>query len=114
VEAIVQEELADFTAWFQSLYVLPTITELRKWAHDIRQTELEQALRRLGSLSERQQAVVKALSQRIVNKLLHVPTVNLKERANGHDGHLYALALRELFALEGDNGKNGRDGYHQA
>jgi len=114
VEAIVQEELADFMAWFQSLYVLPTITELREWAHDIRQSELEQALRRLPSLSERQQAIVEALSQRIVNKLLHVPTVNLKERANGHDGHLYALALRELFALEGGNGKNGRNGDHQA
>jgi len=112
VEAIVREELADFMAWLQSLHVLPTVTELRDWAHDIRQTELQQALRRLGSLTERQQAVVEALSQRIVNKLLHVPTVNLKERANGHDGHLYALALRELFALEGGNGKNGRNGDH--
>ena len=114
VEAIVQEELADFWAWFQSLYVLPTITDLREWAHDIRQSELEQALRRLPSLTERQQAIVETLSQRIVNKLLHVPTVNLKERANGHDGHLYALALRQLFALEGGNGKNGRNGDHQA
>jgi glutamyl-tRNA reductase len=114
VEAIVREELDDFMTWFQSLQVLPTVTELRDWAHDIRQTELQQALRRLGALSERQQAIVEALSQRIVNKLLHVPTVNLKERANGHDGHLYALALRELFALEGGNGKNGRDGDHQA
>lgn len=112
VEAIVCEEQADFTAWFQSLHVLPTITELRDWAHDVRQAELEQALRRLGSLSEKQQAVVEALSQRIVNKLLHVPTVNLKERANGHDGHFYALALRDLFALEGGNGKNGRNGGH--
>jgi len=114
VEAIVQEELGAFMAWFQSLHVLPTITELREWAHDIRQSELEQALRRLGSLSERQLAVVEALSQRIVNKLLHVPTVNLKERASGGDGHLYALALRELFALEGGNGKNGRNGDDQA
>jgi glutamyl-tRNA reductase len=112
VEAIVREELDDFMTWFRSLHVLPTVTELRDWAHDIRHTELQQALRRLGSLTERQQAVVETLSQRIVNKLLHVPTVNLKERANGHDGHLYALALRELFALEGGNGKNGRNGDH--
>ena len=114
VEAIVQEELVDFMAWFQSLHVLPTITGLRDWAHDIRQSELEQALRRLPSLSEREQAVVEALSQRIVNKLLHVPTVILKERASSGDGHSYALALRELFALEGGNGKNGRNGDHQA
>jgi glutamyl-tRNA reductase len=58
--------------------------------------------------------VVEALSQRIVNKFLHVPTVILKERASSGDGHSYALALRELFALEGGNGKNGRNGDHQA
>jgi glutamyl-tRNA reductase len=87
-------------AWLRALEVLPTITGLRGRAEEIRLAELRKALRRLGPLSEQQRSVVEALSLGIVNKLLHPPIVNLKGRANGQDGRLYAMAIRELFALE--------------
>jgi glutamyl-tRNA reductase len=110
VRAIIHREQTDFMAWFRALEVLPTITTLRGRAEEIRLAELEKALRRLGPLPEQQRTIVKALSLGIVNKLLHPPIVNLKERANGQEGHLYAMVLRELFALEdGESGDNQSD-----
>ncbi|MGQ9571913.1 MAG: glutamyl-tRNA reductase [Dehalococcoidia bacterium] len=105
VRAIIDKERTDFMAWFRALDVLPTIAGLRERAEEIRRAELERALRRLGPLPERQRTVVEALSLGIVNKLLHSPIVNLKEHANGQDGHLYATVIRELFGLaDGDSG----------
>lgn len=100
VRAIIHKEQTDFMAWFRALEVLPTITSLKRRAEEIRLVELGRALRRLGPLPEQQRSIVEALSLGIVNKLLHPPIVNLKERANGQDGRLYAMAIRELFALE--------------
>jgi glutamyl-tRNA reductase len=100
VKAIIHGEQADFMAWFRALEVLPTITSLKGRAEEIRLAELQKALRRLGPLPEHQRSIVEALSLGIVNKLLHPPIVNLKGRASGQDGRLYAMAIRELFALE--------------
>jgi glutamyl-tRNA reductase len=100
VRAIIHKEQADFMAWFRALEVLPTITSLKGRAEEIRLAELQKALRRLGPLTEQQRAIVEALSLGIVNKLLHPPIVNLKGRANGQDARLYAMAIRELFALK--------------
>jgi glutamyl-tRNA reductase len=109
VRAIIHEERTDFMAWFTAIEVLPTVTTLKGRAEEIRRTELERALRRLGPLSERQRSVVEALSLGIVNKLLHPPIVNLKRRANGQKGHLYAMAVRELFALEDGERRENQD-----
>jgi glutamyl-tRNA reductase len=53
----------------------------------------------LSDLSSREQKVILALSQRIVNKILHRPTVRLKERANGQEATPYVEAVRDLFDL---------------
>jgi glutamyl-tRNA reductase len=100
VRAIIQKEQADFMAWFGALEVLPTITSLKGRAEEIRLAELRKALRRMGPLPKQQRSIVEALSLGIVNKLLHPPIVNLKGRANGQDSRLYAMAIRELFALK--------------
>jgi glutamyl-tRNA reductase len=104
VERLIREELADFMAWFRSLEVVPTITDLRRQAEEIRQMELDKALRRLGSLSEREENIVKALSVGIVNKILHQPTIQLKKHADGNNGYLYTEAVRELFGLSEGQG----------
>ena len=106
VKAIIHKEQADFMAWFRALEVLPTITSLKGRAEEIRLAELQKALRRLGPLPEQQRSIVEALSLGIVNKLLHPPIVNLKGRASGQDGRLYAMAIRQLFALEDPQGQD--------
>jgi glutamyl-tRNA reductase len=102
--AIVEAEASEFVAWFRALSVAPVITELREQAEHIRQRELERALRRLGNLTngnaEAVEGIVDRLTQRIINQLLHEPTVQLKQRASCDDGQFYAQAVRDLFALD--------------
>jgi len=98
-EAIVAEEADEFRAWRASLDVVPAIASLRARAEEIRATELERARARLGRLSEADRLTVESLTAQIVNKLLHLPTVRMKEAAAGADGAVYANALRHLFDL---------------
>jgi glutamyl-tRNA reductase len=101
-EAIVSVEADAFRAWQLSLDVVPAIASLRERAESIRRAELERAAGRLGALSPSQRLAVESLTTQIVNKLLHQPTVRLKEAAAAADGVLYADAVRHLFALGED------------
>src|SRR5438552_2898833 len=96
-EAIVAEEAERFRGWQASLEVVPTIASLRARAEAIRSAELAKA-----KLSERERAAVESITSQIVNKLLHLPTVRMKEAAAAPDAVLYADAVRHLFGLEED------------
>jgi glutamyl-tRNA reductase len=100
-EAIVAEEAERFRAWQASRGVVPAIASLRARAEEIRLRELQRAGRRLAELSPEERRAVEAVTVQIVNKLLHDPTVRLKEAAAGADGATYADAVRHLFGLEG-------------
>jgi glutamyl-tRNA reductase len=106
-EAIVSEEADSFRAWQLSLDVVPAISSLRAQAESIRLEELERAAGRLASLSPSQRRAVEALTSQIVAKLLHQPTVRMKEAAAAADGVLYADAVRHLFGL-GDDADQAR------
>ncbi|HEX6288397.1 MAG TPA: glutamyl-tRNA reductase [Herpetosiphonaceae bacterium] len=97
---IVAEETEKFIRWLGTRAVVPTINELRAHAERIRQNEVAKALRRLGPLSEREQQTIEALTQGIVNKLLHQPTVRLKAHSSDGSALAYATALQDLFGLE--------------
>jgi glutamyl-tRNA reductase len=99
-EAIVAEEAERFRDWWRSRDVVPAIASLRALAESIREEELARVEGRLGSLSPSQRRAVESLTNQIVNKLLHSPTVRMKEAAAASDGVLYADALRHLFALD--------------
>jgi glutamyl-tRNA reductase len=95
-EAIVAEEAESFRQWQASREVVPAIASLRAHAEEIRAAELERVR---GRLSTSDQEVVESITARIVEKLLHLPTVRLKEAAAGADGGSYAQAVRHLFGL---------------
>jgi glutamyl-tRNA reductase len=101
-EAIVAEEARVFAAWQRSLDVVPAITSLRRRAQEIRAAELARASGKLAGLSPRERDAVESLTAQIVNKLLHVPTVRLKEAAAGAQGSTYAETVRHLFDLGDD------------
>jgi glutamyl-tRNA reductase len=101
-EAIVAEEAERFRAWQASRGVVPAIASLRARAEEIRERELARAGRRLADLSPEERRAVEAVTVQIVNKLLHDPTVRLKEAAAGADGAAYADAVRHLFGLDAD------------
>ena len=94
-EGIVAAEAERFRAWQASLDVVPTIASLRARAEAIRSAELSKA-----KLSAEQREAVDSITSQIVNKLLHLPTIRMKEAAAAADGVLYADAVRHLFGLE--------------
>jgi glutamyl-tRNA reductase len=98
-EAIVEREVREFLDWQRSLDVVPLLVELRKRADGIRKAEIDKARSRLGSLSAAQEAALEAATSAIVNKLLHAPTVQIKEMArNGHSPEQVSL-IRKLLGL---------------
>ena len=96
-EAIVAEEAERFRAWQASLDVVPTIASLRARAEAIRAAELGKAA---AKLTDEERQAVESITAQILNKLLHLPTVRMKEAAAAADGVLYADAVRHLFGLE--------------
>ena len=99
-EAIAAQEARKFGSWLSSLDVVPAITQLRARAEEIRRAELARAEGRLGRMSDADRNAVESLTSQIVNKLLHLPTVRMKEAAAGADGAVYADAVRRLFDLD--------------
>jgi glutamyl-tRNA reductase len=99
VQRIIDQEVAEFMTWFRSLDVVPTIVELRNHVECIRDSELRWAMGKLGHLSRREQEVVLSLAERIVNKILHRPTVRLKEHAVDPEAYRYVETLHDLFGL---------------
>lgn len=80
-EALVEREVREFLAWQRSLDVVPLLVRLRERGEEVRRAELEKARKRLGTLTSDQEQALEGLTQAIVNKLLHAPTVELKEVA---------------------------------
>ncbi len=101
-QAIVVEELAEVDAWLRALEVVPTIATLREAVERIRTGELERLSGRLSGLDDDQRAQVEQLTSAIVNKILHLPTVTMKEVAGRDECYLYVDAVRTLFGLNGN------------
>jgi len=99
-EAIIEEEVDEFSRWEGTQFVVPTITALKIRGEEIKQKELTRAYKRLGELSDRDRKVIGSLANSIVNQLLHTPVTQLKEFALTEQGPLYNKALGELFRLE--------------
>jgi len=108
-ETIVSAEAEKFHEWHAALDVVPAIASLRARAEEIREAELRKADALLGRLDESQRRAVESITTQIVNKLLHLPTVRMKQAAAAADGVVYAEAVRHLFGLGEDSPEGGFD-----
>ncbi|MFF0723809.1 glutamyl-tRNA reductase [Streptomyces sp. NPDC004134] len=100
VRTIVAGEVDDFGAAQRAASITPTVVALRTMAQDVVAGEIARLEGRLPGLDERQRAEVAQTVRRVVDKLLHAPTVRVKELAATPGGAGYADALRELFDLD--------------
>ena len=100
-EGIVEEEIGNFAAWLGSLEVVPTISALRQRALTIAEQVLRENQEKWESASERDLARVEALVQAVLNRLLHEPTLRMKELRDGRT-HARMALMRELFDLQDD------------
>ncbi|MEK7823151.1 MAG: glutamyl-tRNA reductase [Nitrospirota bacterium] len=113
-EKIVDEEVETFLRWQASLNAVPAIVALRDKAEAIRKEELENTLRKLGNLGEKDVKAIEALTNSIVNKLIHFPTAALKSASE--DTEVIVDIVSRIFDLNTgtqnkseDHGDRGND-----
>ena len=100
-EAIVEDEIETFKKWMMTLDSVPTVVALRERAEAIRKDELDRFFNRFPSLGEKERKAIDWLAGSIINKLIHAPTVALKNDAEDKD-MLIAL-IKRLYGLNGED-----------
>ncbi|ARF56113.1 glutamyl-tRNA reductase [Streptomyces gilvosporeus] len=100
VRGIVSDEVAAFGAAQRAAHITPTVVALRTMAADVVTSEIARLDGRLPDLDDKQRAEITQTVRRVVDKLLHAPTVRVKQLASEPGGAGYADALRELFDLD--------------
>lgn len=99
VRAIVDQELDRFVEVRSAREAAPLVSELRSRAEEVRQLELDRYRARLDHLPESDRETIEAVTRGILAKLLHEPTVRLKDAAGSARGDRLADAMRDLFDL---------------
>ncbi|MBW8740710.1 MAG: glutamyl-tRNA reductase [Streptomyces turgidiscabies] len=100
VRRIVADEVAAFGAALRAAHITPTVVALRAMAADVVAGEIARLDGRLPGLDEKHRAEITQTVRRVVDKLLHAPTVRVKQLAAEPGGAGYADALRTLFDLD--------------
>ncbi|MEU9865384.1 glutamyl-tRNA reductase [Streptomyces sp. NPDC047971] len=100
VRALVSDEVAAFGAAQRAAHITPTVVALRTMAADVVAGEVARLEGRLPGLDDKQRAEITQTVRRVVDKLLHAPTVRVKQLASEPGGAGYADALRTLFDLD--------------
>jgi len=97
--SLIGEEVDRFARWLASLEVVPTIAALRERGEQIVEHVLRENESRWVALSDEDRERVETLARAVVNRLLHEPTLRLKD-ASADDSYVYLQAVRELFGIE--------------
>ncbi len=100
-EEIIEEEIDSFEKWLGSLDSVPTVVALRNMAENIKKEELERLMNRFPELGEKERKAIEHMASSIMNKLIHPPTVALKEDAEDRDALI--ATIKKLYALNGDD-----------
>jgi glutamyl-tRNA reductase len=99
VREIIREEVERFAQEVTALQAAPLVTAMRDRAETLRAAELERFASRLAALDDAERDAVEALTRSIVAKLLHQPSLRLKQRAGTPQGERNAAAVVDLFDL---------------
>jgi glutamyl-tRNA reductase len=99
-ESIIATGVEEYWGWYSALAVTPTIRDLRERTERLRTEETERLFRRLSHLAPEDQQAIDSLTRSLLNKLLHTPTVRLREAAGNGRGTAVLDTLRYLFELD--------------
>jgi glutamyl-tRNA reductase len=100
VRQIIGEEVDRFLLDQTQRQAAPLVAQLREVVESIRRTELERFDSALSSMTPEQRELVESISHGIINKMLHVPSVRLREAAGTPQGERLSAAVRDLFSLD--------------
>lgn len=98
-ETIVEQEIGQFYRWLENLEVKPTIIALRRRLDEIRQQEVSKTFGNLKDLTDKQRKSIEAMSNALINKVMHKPIELLKNGQEQNGGEDYIDAIRTLFDL---------------
>ncbi len=99
-EEIVVAEVQQFTDWMRSRESFPTIVALREWAEELRRTELVKTMKKMDNLSEVDRKRIEAMTEAMLNKILHRPISRMKKAAHQGDEGAVVDMIREIFEIE--------------
>lgn len=102
VEAIIAQEVTQFTAWLHGAELRPLLSAMHARGEEIRRQEIERVLRRYPDADPAVREAMDRLSRSIVGKLLHGPSARLRTETDPDRCHQYASALQDLFGLPAD------------
>jgi glutamyl-tRNA reductase len=97
---LISQEVNKFNNWLGTLDAVPTIVEIRKRVENIGNQEMERTLKKIPHLSEEDKKIIYQMKNSMINKILHKPTIKLKQKTQSEDGHVYLKAIRHLFHLD--------------
>ena len=97
---LISQEVNKFNNWLGTLDAVPTIVEIRKRVENIGNQEMERTLKKIPHLSEEDKKIIYQMKNSMINKILHKPTIKLKQKTQSEDGHIYLKAIRYLFHLD--------------
>lgn len=100
IERMIQQEIADFKAWIETLGVVPVISALREKALTIQQETMESIERKMPELTSRERKVLSKHTKSIVNQLLKEPITRAKEMSGENDREQSLALFVEIFGLE--------------
>jgi glutamyl-tRNA reductase len=103
---ILDEEAERFERWLQSLDVVPTISALHERGEQVVDHVVRENESRFGDLTEADRERLRAMARSVVSRLLHEPTLRLKDSVGDEASYRYVHALRELFDLEPERGED--------
>ena len=98
-ERIVDEAVIHFREWHESLDVVPTIVDLRNKLESIAEAELKKTLQ-TSKISEQEAEAIHRMAESLINKILHDPTLFLKQNGMREDKSFYIDTVRKLFKLD--------------
>ena len=99
-QRIVDESVIQFRRWYESLDVIPTIVAVRNMMSDIADAEMKKTFHSLTHLAEPDCQAIERMTQAVINKILHHPTLCLKNNHFHGDKPVYLDVTRKLFNLD--------------
>ncbi|WP_457639419.1 glutamyl-tRNA reductase [Persephonella sp.] len=99
---MIDEEVAKFDKWLKQLKVNPVIAKIRHNADQIRQYQLEKLFNSMPYLNEKERENIDLAVRAIINKLLHRPTMYIKDKATKENSEFYIEMFEEMFSPKWD------------
>ncbi len=105
-EILLEDEVRKFEKWLKQLKLTPTIMYIRDYANEIREYQLKKLFDQMPYLNEKERENIDLAVRAIINKILHRPTMYIKDLANKEDNEKLLKVVEELFHPKWDTRKN--------